>query len=183
MATDRGPKPHPKSRTTKKKHRVHANFFVNFTRTLAFFPVTQVRNPNGNCSVKLVQMNSFYLGGFFSVGFSSSEQTCFARTILSCHLACMIGSVVRVFTYRPPKTGQLKDTNINPPKTADPPAQIPSYRCILNYYPISSKAILWDNFKITPLKINFDEIFWRQFLPQRLPAVASLHSMLQNYPA
>ena len=38
------------------------------------------------------------------------------------------------------------------------------------------------NFKITPLKINFDEIFWHHFLPRRLPAVASLHSMLQNYP-
>ena len=32
--------------------------------------------------------------------------------------------------------------------------------------------------KITPLKIKFDEIFWPSFFTQRLPAVASLHSML-----
>ena len=57
------------------------------------------------------------------------------------------------------------------------------YRCVLNCDPINSKKNLWGNFKITPLKISFDEIFWCHFLPQRLPAVASLHSMLQNYPA
>ena len=54
------------------------------------------------------------------------------------------------------------------------------YRCILNYYPINSKTISWGNFKITLLKTKFDEIFRRQFLPQKLPAVASLHIMLQN---
>ena len=57
------------------------------------------------------------------------------------------------------------------------------YHCILHCYPINSKMILWGHFKITPLKMNFDEIFWRQFLPQRLPALASLHSMLQKCPA
>ena len=45
-----------------------------------------------------------------------------------------------------------------------------SYCCILNYYPINSKIILWGNFKVTPLKMNFDEIFWHR-------------SVLQNYPA
>ena len=58
-----------------------------------------------------------------------------------------------------------------------------AYHCILNYCPINSETILWGNLKVTSLKINFDEIFWRQCLPQRLPTVASLHSMLQNYPA
>ena len=38
------------------------------------------------------------------------------------------------------------------------------------------KRFCGGNFEITPLKINFDEIFWRHFLPQRLPLVASLHS-------
>ena len=56
-----------------KKYCVHANFFEKFARTFAFFPMTEVRKTDGNCSEKLVQMNFFILGGFFSGGFSSSE--------------------------------------------------------------------------------------------------------------
>ena len=33
------------------------------------------------------------------------------------------------------------------------------YYRILTCYPINSKTILWGNFEITPLKINFDEIY------------------------
>ena len=53
----------------KKKRRVYTNFFEKFARTFAFFPVTRVRTPDGNCSEKLVQINFFFLGGFFRVDF------------------------------------------------------------------------------------------------------------------
>ena len=58
-----------------KRHRVYTNFSETFARTFAFFPVTRVRNPTEICSEKLVQTNSFILGGFFSGGFSSSENS------------------------------------------------------------------------------------------------------------
>ena len=45
-------------------------------------------------------------------------------------------------------------------------AQAEYYRCILKYYPINSNTILWGHFKITPLKMNFDEIWWRHFSPE-----------------
>ena len=49
-----------------KKHRVHTNFFENFARIFAFFPVTRVsQEPNRNYSQKLVQMNLYMLGGFW----------------------------------------------------------------------------------------------------------------------
>ena len=37
-----------------KKHRVYTNFFEEFARTFALFPVTRVRNPT-----EIVQMNLF----------------------------------------------------------------------------------------------------------------------------
>ena len=51
-----GPKPHPKSRNTKK-HHVHAE------------PCNTSQETNGNCSEKIVQVNFFILGGFFRVDF------------------------------------------------------------------------------------------------------------------
>ena len=49
------------------------------------------------------------------------------------------------------------------------PRIIVVYHCILNCYPINSKTILWGNSKITPLKINFDDIFWRYYFTPEAP--------------
>ena len=58
------PKPNPLRNT--KKHRAYTNFFENFARTFAFFPLTRVKNPTEivqkNCSHEL-----FYFGWRFWV--------------------------------------------------------------------------------------------------------------------
>ena len=68
----RGPKPHPKSRNTKK-HRVYANFLEKFARTFAFFPVTRVGNATGivhrkTCSDERFLLWVDFFGWLFFIG-------------------------------------------------------------------------------------------------------------------
>ena len=56
----RGPKTPPQNPKYQKKHRVYTNFFEEFARMFAFFPVTQVRNPIGET------LKGLYLKGLLS---------------------------------------------------------------------------------------------------------------------
>ena len=56
------------------------------------------------------------------------------------------------------------------------------YRCILNYYPINSKTILWGNSEIAPLEVNclMIRFFGVIFTPKTL---VDPHHVIQNYAA
>ena len=62
------PKPTPKSRNTKK-HSVYTNFFEKFARTVAFFPVTRVRNPTEIVQKNLFRWTFLFWVDFFRVDF------------------------------------------------------------------------------------------------------------------
>ena len=68
-----GPKEPTPNPDIPKKYCVYTNFFEEFARTFAFFPVTRVRNPMEIVQKELVRMIFFILGGFFSGGFSCPE--------------------------------------------------------------------------------------------------------------
>ena len=61
-----------------KKHRTHKNFFKKFAQTLAFFPVTRVRNPT-EIVQKTCSDERFYFGWILWVDFPPDrpDQTCF----------------------------------------------------------------------------------------------------------
>ena len=56
-----------------KKNCVYANFFENFARNFAFFPVTRVRNTTEIVQKKNFSNELFYFGWIFSGGLSCSN--------------------------------------------------------------------------------------------------------------